>query len=211
MFTDREDAGRRLGEALASRRGAELVVLGLPRGGVPVAAGVAAALGAPLDVLVVRKVGVPWQPELAMAAVGEGGAAVFNERVVAASGLDSDQVRRLVERAGQEVESVVAELRGDAPSVEVSGRSVVVVDDGVATGATARAAAAVLRHRGASHVALAVPVASPDVLPLLERDYDEVVVLEAPARLRSVGEWYRRFPQVSTGEARDLLVAARPG
>ena len=211
MFTDRKDAGARLGEAMADRRGSDLVVLGLPRGGVPVAAEVASALGAPLDVLVVRKVGVPWQPELALAAVGEGGAAVFNERVVAASGLDADQVRRLVARASGEVDEVVADLRGGGAPVDVHGRTVVVVDDGVATGATARAAAAVLRHRGAAGVVLAVPVASPDVLPLLERDYDEVVVLETPAHLHSVGEWYRRFAQVSTAEARDVLVASRAG
>ena len=209
MFKDRQEAGRRLGRALAERPDKDVVVLGLPRGGVPVAAEVAAALGAPLDVLVVRKVGVPWQPELAMAAVGEGGAAVFNDRVVAASGLDDEQVRRLVTAAGDQVEQVVASLRGDTPAVDVSGRRVVVVDDGVATGATARAAAAVLRRRGAAHVLLATPVASPDVVPLLEHDYDEVVVLETPMRLHSVGEWYRSFGQVSTDEARDALVAGR--
>jgi predicted phosphoribosyltransferase len=211
VFTDRREAGRRLAVQLSRRHGSDVVVLGLPRGGVPVAAEVAAALGAPLDVLVVRKVGVPWQPELALAAVGEGGAVAFTQRVVEASGLSPEQVRRLVAAAAEQVEQVTAELRGDAPALDVKGRTVVVVDDGVATGATARAAAAVLRHRGAGHVLLAVPVASPEVVPLLEHDYDELVVLEEPARLHSVGEWYRRFGQVSTAEARDLLVASRPG
>jgi len=195
---------------LAKRHGGDVVVLGLPRGGVSVAAEVAAALGAPLDVLVVRKVGVPWQPELALAAVGEGGAVAFTQRVVETSGLSPEQVRRLVAAAAEQVEQVTTELRGDTPALDVKGRTVVVVDDGVATGATARAAAAVLRRRGAGHVLLAVPVASPEVVPLLEHDYDELVVLEEPARLHSVGERYRRFGQVSTAEARDLLVASRP-
>jgi putative phosphoribosyl transferase len=186
-----------------------VVVLGLPRGGVPVAAEVARALHAPLDVLVVRKVGVPWQPELALGAVGEGRAAVLNESVVAACDLPPETLRRLIDRAAAEVAGVVSDLRDGSPPLGVEGRTVLVVDDGVATGATARAAAAVLRHRGADHVVLAVPVAAPETAERLGKDYDEVVCVDLPERLGSVGEWYVRFGQVSTAEVRQILATAR--
>ena len=209
MFRDRTEAGRRLADRLSAWRDAEVVVLGLPRGGVPVAAEVARALHAPLDVLVVRKVGVPWQPELALGAVGEGRAAVLNESVVAACDLPPETLRRLIDRAAAEVAGVVSDLRDGSPPVDVEGRTVLVVDDGVATGATARAAAAVLRHRGADHVVLAVPVAAPETAERLGKDYDEVVCVDLPERLGSVGEWYLRFGQVSTAEVRQILNTAR--
>ena len=209
MFRDRTEAGRRLAGRLSAWRDAEVVVLGLPRGGVPVAAEVARALHAPLDVLVVRKVGVPWQPELALGAVGEGRAAVLNESVVAACDLPPETLRRLIDRAAAEVAGVVSDLRDGSPPLDVEGRTVLVVDDGVATGATARAAAAVLRHRGADHVVLAVPVAAPETAERLGKDYDEVVCVDLPERLGSVGEWYLRFGQVSTAEVRQILATAR--
>ena len=209
MFRDRTEAGRRLAGRLSAWRDAEVVVLGLPRGGVPVAAEVARALHAPLDVLVVRKVGVPWQPELALGAVGEGRAAVLNESVVAACDLPPETLRRLIDRAAAEVAGVVSDLRDGSPPLDVEGRTVLVVDDGVATGATARAAAAVLRHRGADHVVLAVPVAAPETAERLGKDYDEVVCVDLPERLGSVGEWYLRFGQVSTAEVRQILNTAR--
>ena len=209
MFRDRTEAGRRLADRLSAWRDTEVVVLGLPRGGVPVAAEVARALHAPLDVLVVRKVGVPWQPELALGAVGEGRAAVLNESVVAACDLPPETLRRLIDRAAAEVARVVSDLRDGSPPLDVEGRTVLVVDDGVATGATARAAAAVLRHRGADHVVLAVPVAAPETAERLGKDYDEVVCVDLPERLGSVGEWYLRFGQVSTAEVRQILATAR--
>jgi len=209
VFRDRTEAGRRLADRLSAWRDAEVVVLGLPRGGVPVAAEVARALHAPLDVLVVRKVGVPWQPELALGAVGEGRAAVLNESVVAACDLPPETLRRLIDRAAAEVAGVVSDLRDGSPPLDVEGRTVLVVDDGVATGATARAAAAVLRHRGADHVVLAVPVAAPETAERLGKDYDEVVCVDLPERLGSVGEWYLRFGQVSTAEVRQILNTAR--
>jgi len=209
VFRDRTEAGRRLAGRLSAWRDAEVVVLGLPRGGVPVAAEVARALHAPLDVLVVRKVGVPWQPELALGAVGEGRAAVLNESVVAACDLPPETLRRLIDRAAAEVAGVVSDLRDGSPPLDVEGRTVLVVDDGVATGATARAAAAVLRHRGADHVVLAVPVAAPETAERLGKDYDEVVCVDLPERLGSVGEWYVRFGQVSTAEVRQILATAR--
>jgi len=209
VFRDRTEAGRRLAGRLSAWRDAEVVVLGLPRGGVPVAAEVARALHAPLDVLVVRKVGVPWQPELALGAVGEGRAAVLNESVVAACDLPPETLRRLIDRAAAEVAGVVSDLRDGSPPVDVEGRTVLVVDDGVATGATARAAAAVLRQRGAVHVVLAVPVAAPETAERLGKDYDEVVCVDLPERLGSVGEWYLRFGQVSTAEVRQILNTAR--
>jgi len=209
VFRDRTEAGRRLAGRLSAWRDAEVVVLGLPRGGVPVAAEVARALHAPLDVLVVRKVGVPWQPELALGAVGEGRAAVLNESVVAACDLPPETLRRLIDRAAAEVAGVVSDLRDGSPPLDVEGRTVLVVDDGVATGATARAAAAVLRQRGAVHVVLAVPVAAPETAERLGKDYDEVVCVDLPERLGSVGEWYVRFGQVSTAEVRQILNTAR--
>jgi putative phosphoribosyl transferase len=208
VFRDRIDAGRRLAHELEHWRGSGAVILGLPRGGVPVAAVVASVLRAPLDVLVVRKVGVPWQPELAVGAVGEGGVAVLNDNVVTGARLEPETVARLVARATQEVEEVLAELGRVSPHVDVSGRVAIVVDDGVATGATVRAAAAVLRHRGAAKVVLATPVAAPEVASRLWEDFDEVVCVDTPHRLGSVGEWYEHFGQVSTGQVREILELA---
>lgn len=213
MFRDRTDAGRRLAELVADRLGdpsrplgaAGALVLGLPRGGVPVAALVAAALGAPLDVLVVRKIGVPWQPELALGAVGESGAVVLNDGVVSASGVVRDELDALIRKASHEVEDIVADLRPAAGPPDVTGRMVIVVDDGVATGATARAAASVLRRRGSGPVILAMPVAAPSTCASLWSCFDEVICLETPWRFGSVGRHYEQFEQVSIGEVRRLL------
>jgi putative phosphoribosyl transferase len=184
------------------------VVLGLPRGGVPVAALVADALGARLDVLVVRKIGVPWQPELALGAVGEGGAVVLNDGVLSASGVDPDELAALIARTSQEVQDVVAQLRPGAGPVEVSGRMAIVVDDGVATGATARAAASVLRQSDSGPVILAAPVASAITCESLASAFDEVICAMTPTRFGSVGQYYERFEQVSITEVRQLLDAS---
>jgi putative phosphoribosyl transferase len=216
MFRDRIDAGRQLAEVVASRLGQPssppgvkgCVVLGLPRGGVPVAALVADALGARLDVLVVRKIGVPWQPELALGAVGEGGAVVLNDGVLSASGVDPDELAALIARTSQEVQDVVAQLRPGAGPVDVSGRMAIVVDDGVATGATARAAASVLRQSGSGPVILAAPVASAITCESLASAFDEVICAMTPTRFGSVGQYYERFEQVNITEVRQLLDAS---
>jgi putative phosphoribosyl transferase len=218
VFRDRTDAGRQLAELVASRLGsssypmdtARTVVMGLPRGGVPVAALVAKALDAPLDVLVVRKIGVPWQPELAMGAVGENGAVVLNDGVVSSSGVSPDELESLIRKASHEVEQVVAELRPDSGPLDVIDRMVIVVDDGVATGATARAAAAVLHRRGAGPVILATATAPPDTFESLWSCFDDVICVEKPRYFGSVGQHYEHFEQVGIEEVRRLLSGAMP-
>jgi putative phosphoribosyl transferase len=213
MFRDRTEAGHLLAELVASRlahpsspAGVEDgVVLGVQRGGVPVAALVAEHLGLPLDVLVVRKVGVPWQPELALGAVGERGAVVLNNDVVSSGGLPPYELDALIRKASREVEDVVAQLRPVSVPVDVTGRMVIVVDDGVATGATARAAASVLRHLGSGPVILATPVAARSTCEFLKSCFDEVICLRLPWRFGSVGQHYQQFEQVTISHVRRLL------
>jgi putative phosphoribosyl transferase len=166
---------------------------------------VADALGAPLDVLVVRKIGVPWQPELALGAVGENGAVVLNDGVVSASGVGREELDALIRKASHDVEQIVAELRPMAGPPDVTDRVVIVVDDGVATGATARAAARILRDRGSGPIILATPVGAPSTCASLGSCFDEVICLESPWRFGSVGRHYEQFEQVSVGEVRRLL------
>jgi putative phosphoribosyl transferase len=213
MFRDRTDAGRQLAEMVASRlvqpSGPPGVdgglVLGLARGGVPVAALVADTLGVPLDVLVVRKIGVPWQPELALGAVGERGAVVLNDDVVSACGVGPDELDALIRKASQEVQDVVGQLRPAARPLDVTGRMAIVVDDGVATGATARAAASVLRQSGSGPVVLAVPVAARSTCESLRSCFDEVICIMTPSRFGSVGQYYEQFGQVSIAHVRQFL------
>jgi predicted phosphoribosyltransferase len=207
QFRDRRAAGRELGARLATLRGGRPVVLGLPRGGVPVAYEVALALDAPLDVIIVRKVGVPSQPELGMGAIGEGGTRVLNERVLRAAGVTGPQLEAVEARERTELERRAARFRGDRPMVALDGRTAVVVDDGLATGATALAAVRTARDRGAPRVVLAVPVAPPESIRALSAEA-EVVVLRAPPDLRSVGEWYQDFRQVPDDDVVELLADA---
>ena len=211
-FEDRADAGRRLAALLVADPPPDPVVLGLPRGGVPVAAEVARALGAPLDVLVVRKVGVPWQPELAMGAVGEEGAAVRNPDVVRAAGVDEQTLRAAERRERAEVERRARLFRGGRAPEPLDGRTALIVDDGIATGATVRAACAIARARGAARVVVAVPVAAPTALEELrsgpDPDADEVVCLEAPDGFMAVGMHYVDFRQTSDEEVVRILTAA---
>lgn len=201
-FRDRRDAGAALAAVLHGRDLPDAVVLGLPRGGVPVAAVVAHALGAPLDVVVVRKLGVPWQPELAMGAVGEGGVVVRQEGVLTSAGVDQEAFDEVLERERREVEQRVARLRPDRPRAPVAGRTAVVVDDGLATGATASAACAVLHAAGARRVVLAVPVAPAGVTV---DQADELVVVRSPEPFGAVGRWYADFAPTSEQEVVDLL------
>jgi putative phosphoribosyl transferase len=205
-FRDRVDAGMQL--AATMRRaslGVDVVVLGLPRGGVPVAYEVARSLGAALDVIVVRKLGVPFQPELAMGAIGEDGVRVENRDVLRASALgalDLDAVEE-VERA--ELERRAREYRGGRPRLDLNGRSAVIVDDGIATGSTARAACRVARVQGASAVLMAAPVASRLALVELADAADQVLCVHSPEPFYAVGEWYQDFSQTSDAEVVDLL------
>jgi acetyl-CoA synthetase len=210
VFADREEAGRRLGERLREVPLEDPVVLGLPRGGVPVAARVAEALGAPLDVIVVRKVGVPYRPELAMGAVGEEGSRVVDERVVRGARVSAEAFDAAEAVAVRDVAARARALRGDRPPLALTGRTVVVVDDGVATGSTARAACSTARSRGAGRVVFAAPVGPVGSADELRDAADDVVLLSTPEQFRSVGDWYRNFDQVSDAEVAALLAATVP-
>lgn len=194
-----------LGSAVAALEPVDPMVAALPRGGVPVGFEVAARLGCELDVLVIRKVGVPFHPELAMGAVGEGGVVVRNEEVLGSVRLEPGVFQMVVEAETAELERRLAQYRLTVPGVDPTGRTVVIVDDGLATGSTALAAVAVLRERGAGAVWLAVPVAPLESVRLLEAAADRVVVLEVPRRFVAVGSWYREFDQTSDQEVTELL------
>lgn len=184
-------------------------MLGLPRGGVPVAFEVARILGAPLDVLVVRKLGVPSQPELAFGAVAAGGVRYVDREMVRRVGLSREQVEQVTAREREELRRREQEYRGDAGDLSLEGRTVLVVDDGVATGATLQAALRVLREAGTDRVVVAVPVAPADSLEQLEEEADEVVCLRTPAPFFAISPHYRSFPQTPDGEVRRLLGEAR--
>jgi predicted phosphoribosyltransferase len=209
IFADRAEAGRALADALVAWRGApDTLVLGLPRGGVPVAYEVARALDLPLDVLVVRKLGLPWQPELAMGAIASGGALVVNEQVLAYLPADSDALQRVRAHEQAELERREREYRGDRPALVMRGRTGILVDDGLATGATMEAAVRALQSLGARRVVVAVPVASPEARDRIAAVADEVVCLAAPEWFSAVGQWYRDFGQTSDEEVTDLLAQA---
>ncbi len=209
-FSDRADAGRRLADALRAREFDDPVVVGLPRGGVPVAFEVATALNAPLDVIVVRKLGVPFQPELGMGAIGEGGVLVINDEVLRAAHLGAAALAEVQRRERAEVERRARRFRGERPAVPLAGRTVIVVDDGIATGSTARAACQVARAHGAARVVLAVPVGPPNVDARLRPDADEVVCLTTPSIFFAIGQFYDDFSQTSDEEVADLLRRACP-
>ncbi len=206
LFKNREEAGLLLAEELGKLSGLEdALVLALPRGGVPVAFEVARVLEASLDILVVRKLGVPGQEELAFGAVGPGGVQVFNDRIVEQLTLPQPAIDRVVERERAEIDRRELLYRGDRPPPEVTGRTVVVVDDGVATGSTMRAAVEILRKRKAGRIIVAVPTAPPDTVEDPSKAADAVVAVMTPAPFSSVGQWYRDFTQVSDIEVRHYL------
>lgn len=211
MFVDRVDAGRRLAARLEHLRADDVVVVGLPRGGVPVAAEVAEHLGAPLDVIIVRKLGVPRQPELAMGAIGEGGVRVINDEVVRAVGVTTHDLAAVTAREGVELDRRAKRFRGERPPIPLDGRTVVVVDDGIATGSTARAACQIARAQGAVRVVLAVPVAPPNWTAGFRDDADELVCLSTPQRFFAIGEWYGDFSQTSDEEVAACLQPVASG
>jgi putative phosphoribosyl transferase len=200
LFVDRADAGRRLAERLGHLQADDVVVVGLPRGGVPVAFEVAEALDAPLDVIVVRKLGVPAQPELAMGAIGEDGVRVVDRDIVHAARVRDHEMAAVEARERVELERRARRFRGDRPRVPLTACTVVVVDDGIATGSTAKAACQVARADGARRVVVATPVAPPGWTVRLEDTADELVAVATPARFHGVGQWYDDFTQTTDEE-----------
>jgi putative phosphoribosyl transferase len=221
-FRDRAEAGAALADLVLARLGAhdtdasahplrdDVVVLALPRGGVPVAFPVAERIGAPLDVLVVRKLGVPAQPELAMGAVGPGGVLVVDEALARRLHVSAAALEQVVLRERAELERREAAFRAGRPPLDVTGRTVVLVDDGIATGATTRAAVQAARGLAPDRVVVAAPTASRSAVAALRAEADDVVVVDQPEPYLSVGWWYEHFTQTSDDEVRELLARAAP-
>ncbi|MGI9253739.1 MAG: phosphoribosyltransferase [Thermomicrobiales bacterium] len=206
LFVDRLDAGRQLAAALlryANRP--DIVVLGLPRGGVPVAAEVAAALHAPLDALMVRKLGVPGHEELAMGAIASGGLRVLNDDVLRDLRLPASAIDAVEQRERTELERRERAYRGDRPMPDLRGKTVIVVDDGLATGATMRAALGAIRRQAPAWLVAAAPVAAPSVREMLRDVADDIVLVAAPSPFYAVGAWYGSFPPTTDDEVRDAL------
>lgn len=205
-FRDRRSAGKALAEKLAERpHASDVLVLALPRGGVPVACEVAKRLAAPLDILLVRKLGAPGQPELAAGAIASGGIRVLNPDVVGQLGISEQALERVAADEQRELERRERLSRGARERPPVAGRCVILVDDGIATGATMRAAIAALRPQQPDRIVVAAPVIAPDTAAMLASEADEIVYLAAPAAFFAIGQWYRHFDQVGDDEVRRLL------
>jgi putative phosphoribosyl transferase len=211
-FADRTDAGRKLAQALAGYRDQHVVVLGLPRGGVPVAAQVAEALKAPLDLILVRKIGVPMQPELAMGAVVDGNTPLIvrNDEVIELAGIDESEFKRVCDGELAEIERRRKRYLGSRERIDVAGRTAIVVDDGIATGATTRAALRATRAREPKKLVLAVPVAPTESLMMMREEADEVICLEDYASFGAIGCYYADFRQTSDDEVIDALARSVP-
>jgi len=211
-YQDRREAGRLLAEAVAGRRFADPVVLGLPRGGVVVAAEVAARLGAPLDIVLVRKLGAPYQPELAVGAVIDGGEpeVVLNDDVVRATDTSPDYIQRETARQVAVIEERRRLWLADRPRAAIAGKTAIVVDDGIATGATVRAALRWLKRRHPKAVVIATPVAAEDTIEALRAEADDVVCLQSPVSLGAIGFFYRDFRQIADDEVTAILRDAAP-
>jgi putative phosphoribosyl transferase len=208
-FADRASAGSALAAALTAYSNRDdVLVLGLPRGGVPVAAEIAAALRAPLDVMIVRKLGAPGQPELAIGAIAAGGVIVVNENILAAAA-SAAEVQAEILRQRAELHRRESLYRNGRLPLTLTGRTVILVDDGAATGATMLAAIRAVRKQGARRVVIALPVASTDALGALRAEADEITCLSTPPIFRSVGEWYEQFDQTPDAEVSALLASAR--
>jgi predicted phosphoribosyltransferase len=211
-YDDRRDAGRQLATRLASYAGdPRALVLGLPRGGVPVAYEVARALGVPIDVFLVRKLGVPGHEELALGALATGGSRVYNEALVSELALSADVIEAIAAREGRELARRERAYRADRPSPDLRDRVAILVDDGLATGATMRAAVAALREQHPARIVVAVPVGAPSTCALLRDEADEVICVAMPEPFYAVGQWYDDFSETTDDEVRALLAAAWSG
>jgi predicted phosphoribosyltransferase len=212
LFHDRSEAGRVLADKLASYANRpDVFVLALPRGGVPVAYEVARALHASLDVFLVRKLGLPGQEELAMGAIASGGTRVLNEEVVRKLNVPDEVIDTVAAEEQQELSRRERDYRDGRPPPDVRGRTVILVDDGLATGSTMRAAVAALRQQGPGRIVIAVPVGAPETCAELQREADEVVCAQTPQPFYAVGAWYDNFSQTTDEEVRDLLARAAEG
>jgi putative phosphoribosyl transferase len=208
-YQDRRHAGRVVAEALRHYAGrSDVVVLALPRGGVPVAYEVATRLGVPLDVFVVRKLGLPGHEEFAMGAIASGGVIVHNRELIEGLGIPKAAIERIVEAEQAELSRREQLYRAGRPPLDVTGRTVILVDDGLATGSTMRAAVAALRQRGARRIVVAVPIAAPSTCEELAEEADEIVCAATPEPFVAVGLWYANFEQTTDDEVRELLEAA---
>src|SRR5436190_14771634 len=207
LYQDRRHAGRVLARALARKYGGrdDVVVLALPRGGVPVAWEVAQQIQAPFDVFVVRKLGVPGQEELAMGALASGGITVFNREAVEHLAISSDTIKTAISREGKELERREREYREGRPAANIQGRTVILVDDGLATGSSMRVAAMALRKKSPAQIVVAVPVASPATCKEFEAEVERVICAVTPEPFWAVGQWYRNFSQTTDEEVRELL------
>jgi predicted phosphoribosyltransferase len=210
LFRDRKHAGRLLASLLVGYADRpDLLVLGLPRGGVPVAYEVARALNAPLDVFLVRKLGVPGHEELAMGAIASGGVRVVNDAVVRSMGVPAAAIEQVAREERRELERRERAYRGERAAPDLRGRTVILVDDGLATGSSMRAAAAALKRGNPRRIVVAVPVAAPETCAEFRDEVDEIVCARTPQPFRAVGLWYDDFSQTSDQEVRDLLARAR--
>ncbi len=209
-FFNRKVAGQELAKALFEQldEKTNLLVLALPRGGVPVAAEIVRKLDAELDLLIVRKLGLPWHPELAMGAIASGGIRILNEDVIRHGGVTESDLAEVERQELQELDRRMHAYRGDRPAPMVKGRSLILVDDGIATGATMLAAVEAARQQQPSEIIVAVPVAPPKTIEQLEQVADKVVCLLAPANFYAIGSWYSDFSQTSDEEVRELLAEA---
>jgi putative phosphoribosyl transferase len=209
-YVDRSDAGHHLARALASRQGgrSDIIVLGLPRGGVPVAFEIASALDAPLDVFVVRKIGLPGHEEFGIGAIASGGVRVVDHHVLRAYGVDDATLERITERERLELQRRERRYRDDRPFPDLRGRTVVLVDDGLATGSTMRAAVAALREEAPREIIVAVPVGAAETCTALAEEVDDLVCLRTPEPFYAVGLWYENFDQTTDEEVHDLLERA---
>ena len=210
-FADRQDAGAHLADRLAGFARSHPVILALPRGGVVVGSVVAHGLRAPLDLIVVRKIGCPWQPELGVGAIAEGGIEQLDAEMLMDLGLDRRRLLPVVERERRELERRVTRYRGSRPPIDLHGRVAIIVDDGLATGATMLVAIEAARRRGAARVVVAVPVAPPSAMRELRGLADQVIALTTPEWFLSIGSWYDEFPQVSDEEVLGWLRRAAEG
>ncbi|WP_445634793.1 Phosphoribosyltransferase [Nostoc sp. DSM 114161] len=209
LFKDRRFAGQLLAKELAIYANrSDVIVLGLPRGGVPVAFEVAKALNAPLDVLVVRKLGVPDEQELAMGAIAAGGVRILNKHIINVANISDEVIARVAVQEERELERREKLYRGDRPLKDLRGRTVILVDDGLATGATMWAAAVAVRKQQPAAIVIAVPVAAPETCQQLNPEVDQIACVSTPSPFYSVGLWYEKFPQTTDEEVRELLTKA---